>query len=306
MTELDATLQMISDILRYKDEYERKIVVMKFGGSLAENDETVTNIARQAEFLTHNFDARVVLVHGGGNQINARLKEHGIEVKKEEKTGLRITDADTLEISDQVLRGINGRIVSVFNRVAPRVLAIGMAGYEGRTITAIQKDAARRNYTGHITNINIAYLHHILNYNGGDLIPVIYPICHNANSKEENRLNVNADEVAGMLAAHLGAKRLIFCSDIPGVLDKDGDLISEMSVEDVDKAITEGVVTGGMIQKLRTAAYAAQNLGEGGVVIVDGRTQSSILAEFVYKKGSGTLISKAANLKKEAVFSPKL
>lgn len=292
-------LQIFNDVLRYKEKYEGQLIVMKFGGALAQ-EETIANIARQAAFLQHNLDARVILVHGGGIQIDERLKEKKIKVKKDPKTGLRITDADTLNFSDQALRAVNGRVISIFNKVALDVRAIGMAGYEGRTITAQKAGLEGGEYTGHVTEINTGYLGHLMSYNGGDLIPVIYPICHNVENKTENRLNVNADEVAGALASRLNAKRLILCSDIPGVLDKDGKLIPEMSVEDVDDAIDTGVVTGGMIQKLRTAAHAAESLSSGSVVIVDGRTPGSILGEFMYDKGTGTLISKSEILKNEA------
>lgn len=304
MTEENDILQVFNDVLRYREEYEDKLIVMKFGGALAEDTDIISNIARQAAFLTLSFGARVILIHGGGAQIDSRIAEHGLEIKKDAKTGLRITDNETLGISDKVLRGINGAIVSIFNKVAPKLRAIGMAGYDGRLITADKKDTLTGNYTGHVKSIDEAYLDYMMSFEGSKVIPIIYPICHNPNGEEENRLNVNADEVAGVLASRLNAKRLVLCSDVPGVLDREGNLISEIFVEDVDSLIEDGSITGGMIQKLRAAAHVAENLDSGSVVIVDGRTPGSILAEFMYEKGSGTLVSTSENYKKKDMLEP--
>lgn len=280
--------QVFEEILKYKTEYKGRVVILKFGGNLVADNEIIENIARQTAMLRHNLDIKTVIVHGGGSQIDGELKRLRIPVKKDQATGLRITDKKTLEVSDRVMRGINGNVVNVFNRVTKDIRAIGMAGYDARAICADPLLMDAENYTGGATSVDKSYFEHLFSY--PDTVPIIYPICYNPTGEDDTRMNVNADEVAGILAAKLDAKRLMLCSDVLGVLDKDGQLIPEIVIDQVDKLIDDEIVTGGMIQKLRTAANVAQMMQAGNVTIVDGRTEGAILAEILSSKGSGTII----------------
>lgn len=281
------------EIQKYHEKYREEVIVIKFGGALAESDDRVRSIARQAAYLSHSVDADVVVVHGGGSQIDVALTKAGIKPRRDANE-LRITDNETLEITDQVLRHMNGRIVRLFQEVSDNVRAFGMAGYDGRIIQA----EPINEYTGKPVGIDNDFFRNTLDFQGMDNIPVIYPVCWNDVSEDgERRLNVNADDVAAMVASKLKARRLILCSDIPGVKDKDGNILTGLSTDDVERLIDDGTVTGGMKPKLRAAAQAAMQLPTGGVVILDGRKENTILEELMSEKGSGTLIRSAERLR---------
>ncbi|MFA5593356.1 MAG: hypothetical protein WC989_08605 [Micavibrio sp.] len=127
---------IFNDILKYRDKYQKELIVIKFGGALAEDDEVIRSIGRQAAFLTHSMDARVIVVHGGGRQINDALEKENIQPKRDPDTDLRITDEPTVRISDQALRNLNGHIVRLFHESSRDIHVVGMAGYDGRAIRA--------------------------------------------------------------------------------------------------------------------------------------------------------------------------
>lgn len=270
----------------HADQYRGKSVVIKFGGALAENDDVIRNIARQAAFLTTEMGARVVVVHGGGKQINQALEDKGITPRRDPATDLRITDAATLDVSDAALRTLNGRITRLFQDVAD-VQAMGMAGYDARVV----QSQPLNHFTGEAVGVDAGLLDHLTGFAGRHVVPVIYPICHSLSPVDgEARLNVNADDVAAAIAAAMKAERLVLCSDIPGVLDKNKILLPDLTIEDIDALIADNTVTGGMIAKVKAAAQAAQALDKGGVVILDGRKENVILNEFLLESGAGTLI----------------
>lgn len=299
MTELSG---IFNDILRFKEKYRHETIVIKFGGALAEDDDVIRNIARQAAFLTHSIDARVVVVHGGGKQINQALEDKGITPQRDPKTDLRITDGPTLDVSDAALRGLNGKIVRLFREASSDIHAIGMAGYDGPIVTA----EALSHFTGQATRVDAPFLEQLVMMKDRSVIPVIYPICNNdAPVDGEARLNVNADDVAATIAAKMGARRLILCSDIPGVLDQDKTLIKSLNTHEITRLIDNGTVTGGMIAKIKAAADAAETLSGGGVVILDGRKENAILTELLYENGSGTLIHRPGRDKGAPARRPK-
>ena len=299
MTDLSG---IFNDILRFKEKYRHETIVIKFGGALAEDDDIIRNIARQAAFLTHSIDARVVVVHGGGKQINQALEDKGIKPQRDPKTDLRITDGPTLDVSDAALRTLNGKIVRLFREASTDIRAVGMAGYDGPIVTA----ESLSHFTGQATRVDAHFLAQMVKMKDRSVIPVIYPICNNdAPVDGEARLNVNADDVAATIAAKMGARRLILCSDIPGVLDKDKTLIKSLNTHEITRLIDDGTVTGGMIAKIKAAAEAAETLSGGGVVILDGRKENAILTELLYENGSGTLIRKPGRDKGAQQSSPK-
>ncbi len=281
----------LDQIQKWQKVYDGKLVVVKFGGALAENPAYVANIAKQVDYLQKFVRVRSIVVHGGGKQIDQDLTAAGIEITKDKATGLRVTDKKTLKVSDRSLRDLNGSIVRTFHDTCNEVVAVGCAGYDGKTLTAEACSSELGGYTGHSPKVNSHYLDPLVRCAAPSLVPVIYPICWNVSAQDgESRLNVNADDVACALAAQMGAVRLILCADVPGVLDKEGRLISELSPFDVDKLIEEETVTGGMIAKLNSLGKAGEKMTKGGAVILDGRDPNSILAEILSDRGSGTLV----------------
>ncbi len=288
---------MLEDFFAFQETYDNQLVVIKFGGALAEDPKVVRTIAQQANIMRHRMGQRVVVVHGGGKQIDAALLEKGIDIVKDPATGLRVTDAATMDVCDRSLRDLNGSIVRIFNQVAGKSQAMGMAGYDARLLEG--SSFSSTNFTGRVEGVNNKLLNHLLDKAGGDTIPVIYPICHAPSAHGSNlRINVNADDVASAIAESLGARRLVLASDIPGVLDKERNLIPEISTGEVSKLIQNGTITGGMIPKIEAAKATAEALGDdGGVVILNGAKPSAILVEILYRGGSGTLIRRAPTAK---------
>ncbi|HAX91054.1 MAG TPA: hypothetical protein DCY07_02450 [Rhodospirillaceae bacterium] len=283
----------LEQIQKWQGVYEGKLVVVKFGGALAEDTEIVSNIAKQVDYLQKFVRVRSIVIHGGGKQIDQDLTTAGLEITRDKTTGLRVTDRRTLDVSDRSLRALNGKIVRSFHDTCREIVAVGSAGYDGKTLTAEPCSSELGGYTGHSPMVDSTYLHQLISCTQKPLVPVIYPICwNNAAQDGESRLNVNADDVACALATQMGAVRLIFCADVPGVLDKEGRLISELSPFDVDNLIEEGVVTGGMIAKLKSLGKAGEKMTTGGAVILDGRDPNAILAEILSDSGSGTLVRK--------------
>lgn len=280
----------LTPLLTYKEKFKNNTIVIKFGGALA-TDEIVTKIARQVDFLRVSMRARVIVVHGGGIQIDQYLAAEGIPILRDERTGLRITDGKTLEITDRALRTLNGRIVRLFNTAADvDHCAMGLSGYDLKLIEATPSGAPQ-NFTGHVKSVNCQSLLRIMDIEPNVTVPIIYPICFNSTARgNEYRLNVNADDVAAHIAKECNASRLMLCSDIDGVLDKDGKLIPELTADEAYKLISDGTVAGGMIPKLSMAAKAAEGLQNGGVAIINGTTSDSILKEILTPEGSGTLI----------------
>ncbi|MFA7275429.1 MAG: acetylglutamate kinase [Pseudobdellovibrionaceae bacterium] len=283
-------MEPLSPLITYKEKFKNSTIVIKFGGALA-NDDTVIRIARQIDFLRTAIRAHVIVVHGGGLQIDKDLTAAGIPILRDERTGLRITDEQTLEATDKALRALNGRIVRLFNTAAAvDHCAIGLSGYDLKLIEATPSGSPQ-SFTGHVTSVNCAALRKIIDIDPNVTVPIIYPICFNANARgNEHRLNVNADDVAAHIAKECGASRLMLCSDIDGVLDKNGKLIPELTADEAYKLISDGTVAGGMIPKLSMAAKAAEAMQRGGVAIINGRSPDSILKEMLTPEGSGTLI----------------
>jgi acetylglutamate kinase len=233
-------------------------------------------------------------VHGGGPQIGAMLAKLGI--KSEFAAGLRITDRATVEIVEMVLAGsINKQIVGYINAEGGR--AIGLCGKDGnmviakkvtRTVVDPGSNIERHidlGFVGEPERVDTTVLNQVL---GRDLIPVLAPVAMGADGET---YNVNADTFAGAIAGALGAKRLLFLTDVPGVLDKDKNLIKQLSVDDIRRLIADGTITGGMIPKVETCIYALEQ-GVEGVVILDGKAPHAVLIELLTDHGAGTLITR--------------
>jgi acetylglutamate kinase len=239
-----------------------------------------------------------VIVHGGGPQISAMLERAG--VKSTFIDGLRVTDEATMEVAEMVLSGAINKEIANWITLAGKeadVRGVGLSGKDARLITVEKVTRTKKDPDSEIEKmVDLGFVgdpKHIdpkliqaLIYADEDYIPVIAPI---GVAEDGQTYNINADTVAGALAGALGAKRMLLLTDVAGVLDKDGQLIREMTVAQAKRAIADGVATGGMIPKLQTA-IAAVEAGVGAVVILDGRHPHAMLVELFTEHGAGTLV----------------
>ncbi len=281
-------MQALPHMLRYDDA----TVVVKYGGHAMGDDSVARSFARDMVLLEQS-GVNPVVVHGGGPQIGAMLKKLGIESKF--SAGLRITDKATVEIVEMVLAGsINKQIVGFINSEGGR--AIGLCGKDGGMVTATRvthtidpvsqlEVPVDLGFVGEPSKVDTTVLDQVL---GRELIPVLAPVCQGAQGET---YNVNADTFAGAIAGALKAKRLLFLTDVPGVLDKNKQLIKELNVAQIRALIADGTITGGMIPKVETCMYAIEQ-GVEGVVILDGQTPHAVLLELLTDHGAGTLITK--------------
>jgi len=292
-----ATAKTLAEALPYIQIYDRETVVIKYGGH-AMGDEDVAKLFAADAVLLKLLGLHPVIVHGGGPQISAMLERSG--VKSTFIDGLRVTDSATMEIAEMVLSGaINKEIVHWINRAGAEadVRGVGLSGKDARMITVTKARRTKKDPDSNIEKvIDLGYvgepkkvdpkLIEALIYADEDYVPVIAPI---GVSEGGDTFNINADTVAGSIAGALRAKRMLLLTDVPGVLDADGNLIRTMTVKDAFEAIRSGVASGGMIPKLETA-IAAVDAGVEAVVILDGRRPHAMLTELFSEHGAGTLI----------------
>jgi acetylglutamate kinase len=233
-----------------------------------------------------------IVVHGGGPQIGAMLTKMGIESKFE--GGLRVTDAKTVEIVEMVLAGsINKEIVALINQTGE--WAIGLCGKDGNMVFAEKAQKKVKDPDSNIERVlDLGFVGEVVEVDRtlldllarSEMIPVIAPV---APGRDGATYNINADTFAGAIAGALSATRLLFLTDVPGVLDKQGNLIKELSVAQAHALIADGTISGGMIPKVETCIDAIK-AGVQGVVILNGKTAHSVLLEIFTEHGAGTLI----------------
>jgi acetylglutamate kinase len=292
-TESETQARLLAKALPFMQRYENKTIVVKYGGHAMGNPELGKAFASDIALLKQS-GVNPIVVHGGGPQIGAMLTKMGIESKFE--GGLRVTDAQTVEIVEMVLAGsINKQIVGFINEAGGR--AVGLCGKDGNMVLA--KKLARAvadpssniekivdlGFVGEPAKVDTTVLDQIL---GRELIPVLAPV---AAGVEGGTFNVNADTFAGAIAGALKAKRLLLLTDVPGVLDKSKKLIKQLTLSDARRLIADGTISGGMIPKVETCIYALEQ-GVQGVVIIDGKMQHAVLLELFTNQGTGTLIHK--------------
>lgn len=272
--------QTLSEALPFIQRYTGRTIVIKFGGN-AMGDEILTQKFAHDVVLLKQFGLRPVIVHGGGPQIGSMLEK--LDIKSEFVDGLRVSDMETVGVAEMVLSGaINKSIVQAINQAGGK--AVGLSGKDANLITAKSKDE-KLGFTGVPIDTDISVIDVLTAANPG-FIPVISPISGGAESVS---YNVNADTAAGVLAGALGASRLMLLTDIEGVMDKDKNLLTNLSVEDALGLIKDGTAKGGMIPKLTTATDAVK-AGVEAVVILDGRRAHGLLVELFTDQGAGTLI----------------
>ena len=290
--EMVAEAEILSKALPYMLRYDDKTVVVKFGGH-AMGDEALGKAFAEDITLLKLSGVNPVVVHGGGPQINAMLSKLGI--KSEFAAGMRITDRATVEIVEMVLAGsINKEIVQTIQEAGGR--AIGLTGKDGNMVTVtpltrqvIDPDSniekvVDLGFVGEPKKVRTEVLEVLAK---SEIIPVLAPVCP---GEDGETYNVNADTFAGAIAGALKATRVLFLTDVPGVLDANKQLIKELTRAEAQRLIDEGVITGGMIPKVETC-FEALDRGVEAAVILNGKVPHAVLLEIFTEHGAGTLIT---------------
>ena len=273
-----ATAETLSQALPYLQRYSGAIIVIKLGGHAMVSDEALETFARDV-VLMRQVGINPVIVHGGGPMINSMLDKLNIE--SEFIDGKRVTDSETISVVEMVLSGnVNKKIVQAINNQDGR--AVGLSGKDAKLITCVQ-DKPELGLVGTPKDVNPEV---IFNLFENDMIPVIAPL---GSGIDGETLNVNGDTVSGAIAAALKADRLLLLTDVSGVQDKDGSIITELNSNQIKNWINEGIISGGMIPKTETALMALEG-GVRGVVILDGRVPNACLLELFTEHGAGSLI----------------
>jgi acetylglutamate kinase len=293
----DATnvAQVLTEALPYIQRFTDKTIVIKYGGNAMVDEALKRNFAQDIVMMKL-VGMNPVVVHGGGPQIGKVLEELNIESRFVD--GMRITDSKTMDVVQMVLGGlVNQDIVSLINQNGGQ--AIGLTGKDAALIKAKKMLIERASpdlkapeildigHVGEVVNVN----QHIIDVCvSSDIIPVIAPIGY---GDDNETYNINADLVAGKISEALNAEKLILLTNVPGLEDKEGNLLTGLSAEDVDKLIEDGTITGGMLPKIECALSAVKN-GVSTAQIIDGRIPHAVLLELLTDEGIGTLISKSA------------
>jgi acetylglutamate kinase len=283
--------ETLVEALPYLQRYAGKTFVVKYGGH-AMGDPAAAEDFAQDIVLLQAIGINPVVVHGGGPQIGAMLEKLGVQSSFVD--GLRVTDAETAKVAEMVLSGaINKDIVSWIGKAGGR--AIGLSGKDGGLVTATRMSRKQRDPGSSIEQvIDLGFVGEPAQVDrrvidtqlASGLIPVIAPI---AIGEDGHTYNVNADTMAGAIAAALGAARLFLLTDVPGVLDKQGNLLTELTPAAISSLKDDGTITGGMLPKIDTCIHAVAG-GAEAAVILDGRVPHAMLLEIFTARGAGTLV----------------
>jgi len=279
----DATrVRVLSEALPYIQQFAGRTVVIKYGGAAMKDSTLKDKVMRDIVFLSC-VGLRPVVVHGGGPEINSWLDKLGIEPQF--KNGLRVTDAPTMEVVEMVLVGkVNKEIVTLINQAGG--LAVGLCGKDGNLIKARPEGQEGIGFVGEVSAVNISVLDSLLK---SGYIPVVSSVAADDNGQA---YNINADTVAGELAAALGAEKLILLTDTPGILKDYKDpstLITKMDIQEARALISSGVVGGGMIPKVNCCVRSLAQ-GVRATHILDGRVPHALLLEILSDAGIGSMI----------------
>lgn len=286
-----AKAEVLVEALPYMQRYAGQTFVVKYGGHAMGDPEAAQDFAEDIVLLKA-VGINPVVVHGGGPQIGAMLKKLGVESSFVD--GLRVTDAETAKVAEMVLSGaINKELVGWISEAGGR--AVGISGKDGNFVRAEKVNRTTRDPDSNIERaVDLGFVGEpkhvdrtvIDTISGAGMIPVVAPIGVGADG---HTYNINADTMAGAVAAALGATRLFLLTDVAGVLDKSGELLTDLDPAQIDALRADGTVTGGMIPKLETCVTAVQS-GVGAAVILDGRVPHAMLIEIFTAKGAGTLV----------------
>ena len=286
-----AKAETLIEALPYLQRYAGQTFVVKYGGHAMGDPEAARDFAEDVVLLKA-VGINPVVVHGGGPQIGAMLKKLGVESTFVD--GLRVTDKATAEVAEMVLSGaINKELVGWIAAAGGK--ALGISGKDGGLVTATKvsrtvkdpgsqiEQAVDLGFVGEPTSVDITIIEVA---SAAGMIPVIAPI---APGKNGETYNINADTMAGAIAAALGAARLFLLTDVAGVLDKSGNLLPDLTPADIVKLQADGTISGGMIPKLETCIHAVE-AGCEAAVVLDGRVPHAMLLEIFTSRGAGTLI----------------
>ena len=291
------TAKTLAEALPYIQIYDRETVVIKYGGHAMGESAVAKQFAADVVLLKL-MGVNPVVVHGGGPQISAMLDKAG--VKSAFVDGLRVTDADTMQVAEMVLSGAVNKEIAHWITMAGKeadVRGVGLSGKDAGLLTVEKTKRTKRDpdsmiehevdlgFVGEPTRVDPKLVRRLLE-SDADWVPVIAPI---GVTEEGQTFNVNADTVAGAVAGALNAKRMLLLTDVPGVKGADGEIIRQMTVDEASRLIEDGVATGGMIPKLQTAMAAVRD-GVEAVVILDGRRPHAMLVELFTEHGAGTLV----------------
>jgi acetylglutamate kinase len=289
-----AQARVLAEALPYMQRYSRQTVIVKFGGHAMGEPALAAAFARDIVLLKQS-GVNPIVVHGGGPQIAGMLKR--LQLKSEFVHGLRVTDKPTVEVVEMVLAGlINKDIVTAINREGGK--AVGISGKDANLMIARKITHMADPESNLMKAVDIGYVgepaeinpHIVEVISSSDLIPVIAPV---GIGREGETLNINADTFASALAARMKAKRLLLLTDVAGVLDKDKNLIAQLSIEEARALIRDGTITGGMIPKVEGCIEVVE-AGVEAVVIIDGRVPHCVLLELFTAHGVGTLVGRRA------------
>ena len=285
--------RIVARALPYLRRYAGATIVVKYGGHAMSEQDLAVDFGKDIALLKQ-VGINPVVIHGGGPQINAMLER--LEIKSTFVDGLRITDAAMVEVVEMVLSGsVNKQIAGLINQAG--ALAVGISGRDGGLIRAKKLARTMRDpgseiesvldlgFVGEPAYVDTRVIHALT---GAGLIPVIAPV---GTGEDGQTYNINADTAAGAIAGALNANRLLMLTDVPGVLDKSNNLLTEIAVGNIPGLIEDGTISGGMIPKVLTCIEAIQQ-GVKGATILDGRVPHALLLELFTEGGIGTLIHK--------------
>ncbi|WP_180965990.1 acetylglutamate kinase [Fischerella thermalis] len=275
-------VQVLSEALPYIQQFTGRTVVVKYGGAAMKDSNLKDKVIRDIVFLSC-VGLRPIVVHGGGPEINSWLDKLGIEPQF--KNGLRVTDAPTMDVVEMVLVGrVNKEIVSLINQAGGS--AVGLCGKDGNLIKARPQGDKGIGFVGEVSNVNIRILETLVN---SGYIPVVSSVAADDNGQA---YNINADTVAGEIAAALGAEKLILLTDTRGILKdykEPTSLIPKVDIKEARDLIASGVVSGGMIPKVNCCVRSLAQ-GVRAAHIIDGRIPHALLLEIFTDGGIGTMI----------------
>ena len=273
-----ATAATLNSALPYLQRYDGAIVVIKLGGHAMGSDEAMESFARDV-VLMRQVGVNPVVVHGGGPMINSMLDK--LDIQSEFVNGKRVTDTATVEVVEMVLSGlVNKRIVQAINDQGGS--AVGLSGKDANLMVCDQTDASL-GFVGTPAEMNPKILQDLFSH---DVIPVIAPL---GAGRDGETFNVNGDTAAGAIASALKADRLLLLTDVSGVKNAAGDVVTELKAGQIREMTREGTIAGGMIPKTETALDALHS-GVRAVVILDGRAPNAVLLELFTEHGAGSLI----------------
>ena len=287
--------EVLIEALPYIQRFNRKVIVIKYGGSAMIDEKLKENVIADCVLLKL-VGFKPIIVHGGGKEISRWVGKVGMEPKF--INGLRVTDAETMEVAEMVLNKVNKELVNLVQRLG--VKAVGISGKDGELLKVQKKlsDGQDIGFVGDVSEVNPKVLYDLLDK---DFLPIVCPI---GMDDDYNTYNINADDAACAIAKAMKAEKLAFFTDIEGVYKDANDpssLISELTVSEAKQLVEDGDVTGGMIPKLLNCAGAIES-GVNRVHILDGRTPHCLLLEIFTNKGIGTAILRDAE---EKYYKPK-